>query len=413
MLEVKANSLFSNRSSKPQHQTERRVVTPSENTENQKLNDYFSGFSFGDVFTAKSHSTDFREARAEYIVKRLRFMLLFFILAVPAWIPIDYLTLETLEFKSIASARVIVTVTLLAILILSLAKPKHRSSNTLLALTFITPCAFYLFSMMILRPDPEVNPLAGYSAMPYLMTALLGLYPVTLVFAFLMLSLIIASFTGFELWAGTLIDRNTLSTLWVLFMLCGIVVWVQTGQLLMLLKLYRESSCDPLTGLINRRVLMKSLTHQAEKSAKFGTTFTLLMLDLDRFKRINDTYGHLSGDRVLKKCAEVLLSNLRKNDIVARYGGEEFLVVLPDIKLDQGLETAERIRRSIEAAWVNDSEDNAIVMTTSIGAIEFDRHESIEHACNRVDELLYLAKEKGRNCVVSPRDKSEFKALAD
>ncbi len=389
----------------PQKNSEERRAHPvntvsEERNQLDAITSHFGAFQFSDIFTAAQHSRDFRSARAEYIVKRLRFMLLFFVIAVPSWIGIDYLTLTAEQFSEIVTLRIALSGSLLTLLLLCSMPPRHHTANLLLLLSFTAPCIFYLFAMITLDSGPDSQPLAGYSAMPYLMATLLGLFPVTLLYGTALQAVIIACYVGLEIWQGSFYTSGSLNTLWILCMICGIVLWIQSGQLLMLLKLYRESSCDPLTGLINRRVLLKILQAEMEKYQQRGEPFSLMMLDLDRFKRINDNYGHITGDEVLKVTARILEQQLRSSDIVARYGGEEFMAVLPGTGAESAFAVAERIRHAIESAEVYSSAKELLPLSTSIGVIEYSGNETIEQAINRADELLYIAKEQGRNRVV-------------
>ncbi len=179
-------------------------------------------------------------------------------------------------------------------------------------------------------------------------------------------------------------------------MFAGVTLWLQTGQLVMLMKLYRESTLDPLTGLINRRVLMKRL----EKEILAKQNFHILMFDLDKFKRINDTYGHLDGDLVLKTIAKIIKSEMRAHDIVARFGGEEFVAVLSGLDKHEAVMAAERIRNLCEKASIINKGGIQIKATTSIGVTEHKINDALEITFNRADELLYQAKNEGRNKVI-------------
>ena len=143
---------------------------------------------------------------------------------------------------------------------------------------------------------------------------------------------------------------------------------------------------DVLTELLNRRGVFKML-----ESKKGGA---LLYLDIDHFKKINDTYGHEKGDEILKLLAQVLKNSFRKNDIIGRWGGEEFIVVLPKTDYDIALKLAERLRNRIE-----NKDFNGIKVTVSIGVSEFQNKKEFEKALERADEALYNAKNNGRNQV--------------
>ncbi len=165
-------------------------------------------------------------------------------------------------------------------------------------------------------------------------------------------------------------------------------------------KLYDASVRDPLTGLHNRRHFTERLGAELSFSARHSVPLALLMLDLDHFKQINDTYGHQAGDQVLRKVSELLQSSIRAEDVVARYGGEEFVILAPGIDMTQSRMLADRIRKLVEklALWWN---DDVISVTLSAGVachIPPDvktNTELIENA----DRALYKAKAQGRNRV--------------
>ncbi|WP_163144608.1 diguanylate cyclase, partial [Arhodomonas sp. KWT] len=147
--------------------------------------------------------------------------------------------------------------------------------------------------------------IGGYEALPFVLIGLTALFPVTLVTGVGLIAITLGMHLVVELTRGTLTSIATLNTLWMLAFVAGITLWVQAGQLWMLLRLYRESTRDPLTGLINRRVLTRSLQRQWS-GGRPRQGFSLVMLDIDHFKRINDDHGHQSGDRVLQHVAEVM-----------------------------------------------------------------------------------------------------------
>src|SRR5690606_24615515 len=166
----------------------------------------------------------------------------------------------------------------------------------------------------------------------------------------------------------------------------------------LLLRLYREATHDPLSGLLNRGALQQSVNQL--RNRKPAPTLTLLMMDLDHFKRINDTHGHSVGDQVLRQFADILRQNLDKNDFKARYGGEEFAAVLSNRGKTQAMAIAEGIRKQAERTVVTDYEGNRFNFTVSIGVASFGNDEALEDVARRADERLYAAKQRARNCVV-------------
>ena len=158
---------------------------------------------------------------------------------------------------------------------------------------------------------------------------------------------------------------------------------------------------DALTQVLNRRALVQRLAAELDRARRYDGVIALLMIDLDHFKRINDTYGHLVGDDVLREFAGVLTSAVRSVDMVARYGGEEFVVVLPETGEEGATAFAERIRERIEAHSFRGGERLTLRLTASIGVATFpsSRVESVEDIFARADAALYRAKAEGRNRV--------------
>ncbi len=156
------------------------------------------------------------------------------------------------------------------------------------------------------------------------------------------------------------------------------------------------SSTDFLTGINNRRTLFEKLDYEMMRSKRTHEPLSVLLLDLDFFKKINDQYGHLIGDHVLAKTASLIKDNVRVTDIVGRYGGEEFMVILPDCSEHNALAVAEKIRSAIQA----EEFENQIKVTISGGLKQYDG-ESIDIFIELVDRCTYDAKNLGRNRVVS------------
>ncbi|MBX6422405.1 GGDEF domain-containing protein [Thermosulfurimonas sp. F29] len=165
--------------------------------------------------------------------------------------------------------------------------------------------------------------------------------------------------------------------------------------------LYQEYSRDYLTGLYNRRSFEENLERAVELSRREDSSFTLLMLDLDHFKRLNDTYGHDFGDRVLAAVGRTILKTVRRVDFPARYGGEEFAVILPGTGFYGGLGAARRLKEAIEALRF-DTPDGKIGITVSIGGAVFRPNQRIgtRELLREVDQLLYSAKRLGRRTIV-------------
>jgi diguanylate cyclase (GGDEF)-like protein len=157
------------------------------------------------------------------------------------------------------------------------------------------------------------------------------------------------------------------------------------------------AASDALTGLRNRGAFEERLEEEVERARRHGRPLSLLLLDIDRFKEYNDTFGHLAGDAVLRSVGSILARKVRATDFAARYGGEELAVILPDTDSNGALELAERLRKAVESApWTDRS------ITVSVGVASLgDRVESAKDLLDAADRALYRSKERGRNLVTN------------
>jgi diguanylate cyclase (GGDEF)-like protein len=164
--------------------------------------------------------------------------------------------------------------------------------------------------------------------------------------------------------------------------------------------LQKLAQTDPLTGLYNRRHMMAALASEFDRSTRFGNPFALLMIDLDHFKKVNDTYGHIQGDKVLQSTAWEIQDVLRQYDSAARFGGEEFALLLPEAALDDAVMVAERLRNNIsDIEFSGEFEKLKITASIGVAAIPHAKVNSIEDLIRLSDDALYVAKGNGRNRV--------------
>lgn len=209
------------------------------------------------------------DSRAEYITMRLRFMAFFFAVATPLYIPVDYYTLTTEHFIPIVIVRCILTLIHIIVILITFRKLGIMGTNILLGADMLAATLFSVSSLYILQSGVSEVPPVGYAFMPFMLIVMLGLFPLTLVCSLLIMTLLVVGpYIGLQIWLEQLVTRESLDMLFLFLLFMGIVLWLQPGQLLMLLKLYRESTRDVLTGLINRRVLMKFLDDEADENSK-------------------------------------------------------------------------------------------------------------------------------------------------
>jgi diguanylate cyclase len=212
--------------------------------------------------------------------------------------------------------------------------------------------------------------------------------------------------TGLGLWLGiSCIDKyifNHSSSFAVIFLI-SILILLSTICGVIIKKLYQQVHTDTLTGLHNRKYFYTKLA-----AIKTKESFSLILIDLDDFKNVNDTYGHLAGDQVLQQFAEILHKNTRKNDIIARWGGEEFAIILPEAELQEAFKIADRIRTVVEG-YVFSYKEITCKITISIGIASAKEgiDLSIEKFIKMADEALYRAKEK-KNTIVRFKEDNFF-----
>lgn len=171
---------------------------------------------------------------------------------------------------------------------------------------------------------------------------------------------------------------------------------------------YYSAITDGLTGIYNHKYFREQLEFQLEKAKEYGFKISLILIDIDYFKKFNDTYGHQIGDLVLKEVSKVIQNCVNSDSLVARYGGEEFVVILPDTSTEDALVVAEVIRKAVEGKTIKTREYPNLYVTISLGVATFPDHiknldRMVVELIDRADESLYTAKNAGRNRAHAPQ----------
>lgn len=177
----------------------------------------------------------------------------------------------------------------------------------------------------------------------------------------------------------------------------------------------KESMLDPLTKIANRKAFDEQLDEEINRALDTGKPLSLLVFDIDHFKAFNDTYGHLTGDQVLRLVAQVLKANIRGRDMSARFGGEEFVAILPETELSGGLNVGETIRAAVQSKELLKRSTNEKLgrITLSVGVAMFRSDDTAATLIERADRCLYAAKAGGRNQVVAEHQLSEDSGTID
>lgn len=190
------------------------------------------------------------------------------------------------------------------------------------------------------------------------------------------------------------------------FLVCTLSLHT-THEIKRIYDLEHESTTDPLMGICNRRYMEKRLEDEFHRAKRYRHPFAIIMIDIDHFKKINDTHGHQIGDMVLKRFADLVTETVRDSDVVCRYGGEELLIILPHTKGDAALIAAENLRMKVEKTdFVVDcyggDTQTALRVTASFGVTGLcSEIDTVHRLLGQADKALYFAKKQGRNKVVS------------
>lgn len=172
------------------------------------------------------------------------------------------------------------------------------------------------------------------------------------------------------------------------------------------------SLTDELTGLPNRRAFIQQLDDEIARVKRYGSNLSLAVLDIDHFKPINDQYGHITGDKVLKKYTRDVLSMFRQHDMVARYGGEEFVVIFPGTDIEGALQALEHVRARAGQSYFQMDDEHVQLPTFSAGLVSYVENESADEFIHRADQYLYKAKSSGRNCIECESDSQVMEELS-
>ena len=164
---------------------------------------------------------------------------------------------------------------------------------------------------------------------------------------------------------------------------------------------------DDLTGLFNSRQFYRHIAQEIDRSNRYFRPLSLILMDIDNFKSLNDTYGHLFGDKILSAIGEIINSAIRMQDTAYRYAGDEFTIILPETELERAIAVAERVRHAVEIKTRLLTESRHFKVTVSIGVVEYLTREDMESFVHRADSAMYVSKKKGRNKISSAPAQSQ------
>ncbi len=354
-----------------------------------------------DLINNRHRTADFLGTRANFIQDRIRILALLFAETILLWIGVDYFTIADRG----TVVRLAVLRTLCAALYLGVAflgaKPHDLPRARLKLACLVTlPCLFYIAARFVLEDGGATGALVVYAFFPFVTVAQLGVFSLPLLEGLALAAPAFVTLTVVDAHFASLLSLAFLGNLTLLVLLTCLALWASMSELHMLLRLYRQATRDPLTGLFNRGALMERTRLELDHNQRNGHELCVLLFDLDKFKHINDDYGHLTGDAVLQTFAQILERASRQSDLIGRYGGEEFLAVLPRTNTADAELLAEQIRKACADAEVTNPDGDKVRFTTSVGVARLKPNETVMALLRRVDESLYQAKEAGRDCVI-------------
>lgn len=343
-----------------------------------------------------------RDPQARVVRSRVRQLVPIIAGLTLAWIPFDIAGLTPGEFAVVEPVRLALAV---ALFLLWRATPRLGATSAAFGLVALQTFGFGVIEMAL---EGDAG-LLGYGLFPFVIASQLAVLPMPwtriLALGVMPIGLLCAQMVI----NGPGSDRELWNDAWLLGVILALSAWGGHMQMLLLTRLLdarHDSLRDALTGLANRRSAEARLGMLIAQARRRDEPLSVVTLDLDHFKRVNDTWGHACGDLVLAATGAVLLAEIRSSDVAARFGGEEFLMVLPFTNEAYALHVAERVRERIAHMSV-DSPDGPIRVTASLGIATLGPDESMESMLERADAALYRAKREGRNrCVASeaPRD---------
>ncbi len=364
---------------------------------------FFSGETenFTRLVSDEEDSPVFKQHRDVLILSRTRFMAFLFAVLTLFWIPVDMLVFPRTVWFELALGRMISSMAFIG-----LAKYCHRNatlkkSYLALAGLFFIPSMFFLFSHNVLLTTTISNTgmivASSYAFLPFVMVAGISIFPLTIreCLAYVIPLLLISLFPMIMPHAYMISNFKAVAVIWLLILVAGVGIISSISQLQLMRNLFIRSTLDPLTGIYNRRSGIELITLQLSLALRHHHPLTLVFIDLDNFKQINDTLGHNAGDQLLKQVAEAWQDVLRESDTIIRWGGEEFLLLLPHTDGEQA-ETFIRNR----CPAVKKPDDT--ILTYSIGVAEWlvDKVAQSTALVNLADQRMYQAKTQGKNCIV-------------
>lgn len=357
--------------------------------------------SFLDLVSAINHPVAAVRERNDLITRRVRLIAGVFAVLTLAWIPIDQLTVRWPYWGDIMLGRVVVALAFLG-LALRPARWTHLGASIEVTMLVAIPLGFFLYTNHVLSMSGFYGSSGGmlavstaYFYLPFVVAVGLSIFPLTALEAALPAGLAIAAMAfAVEVWPQFLGGQSGLATVWRIILIAGIASLAGMSQLRFLLRLIAATMRDRLTGLLTRQVGEELLAHQFAYAQRQKQPFAVLFIDVDRFKSVNDRFGHKAGDAVLSRIGRIFSETFRSQDVMIRWGGEEFVIGLSGADATR----VEAVIQRLSGAGLGYRPDGAPV-TASMGVAErnADGVDQLRAMIELADRRMYESKNAGRN----------------
>ncbi|MCW8917131.1 MAG: GGDEF domain-containing protein [Magnetovibrio sp.] len=346
---------------------------------------------------AGNHSHYLDRHRATVMIERIRVVAAVFSALTFAWIWLDYIAFDPETWETLAIMRLCSTAIFILLTIPWNINKDLPMGFVMLAMLLANPPIFYVASY-VLFDGQEMNQMGSiittvYTMLPYIIIAGLSIFPLTAVEAIMFATPVILMTVVTPHMAGSDTLTESLATVWILVLILGVYLMAGMSQLHSMISLVHKASKDPLTDLLTRRTGAEIIDLYFRISTLHNTPFSVIFIDLDHFKSINDDYGHEAGDEALRVTAQKLHEYLRRSDVIVRWGGEEMVAVLPNTDMN-GIKL---ILGRILKDWFGDRPEGK-PLTASIGVAEriSDDIDDWPELVERADTRMYQAKKTGR-----------------
>ncbi|KLV01452.1 hypothetical protein ABT56_22085 [Photobacterium aquae] len=353
---------------------------------------------FRQAWSSAHHATSFHIARSLYLSARINILSALWGSIVILWLPADLILLPLDVCERVVVFRVLFGLVLLIIFNISRRSATLKSALQTLYLLILSINLFFICVMWALNlPGQNISIPYGYYLLPVAHIALLSIFPLTIKEAgTLVLITLIASATPF---CGIFLIPHSQSSYWFLLMVATAIMMIQLSKLHLMMVMHRQAALDPLTSIYNRGQFLTLAQRVFERCKKDNSPFAIMLIDIDKFKQVNDTWGHSAGDNVLQAFSEFIQNHLRATNLFGRYGGEEFVICIPYTSPEYISLIAERLLNGLAELDITISPlGENINVTASIGISYSEPGDTLFSLIERADVGLYRCKNSGRNC---------------